>query len=380
MLGRITAGLGVVLACAGGAAAQAPADTGAFIARLGVDTLAVERYVRTADRLEVQTITLTPRPVLRTHVYSLDEGRVVRLESTARPLEDANAPVTRQVVALEGDSAEITTWQAGQPQTRRVAVRPGTVPLAAGSAVAQLLAFQRAHGVAAGDSVVVPVLAGNNVVPFVFRRDGDGWAMRGLFNVTSRVTADAAGRLAELDGGAGSVVQRLETLDMDALSRHFVAREAAGRGLGQLSPLDTVRATVGGANLAVVYSRPALRGRRIFGEIEPYGQVWRTGANNATVLTTDRAIQIGGTTLEPGSYSIFTIPGPTEWTLIVNRQTGMSGLAHDPAQDVVRVPMRVTRPAQPVERFTITVEPQPPGGLLRLRWENADASVPFTVR
>jgi hypothetical protein len=175
-------------------------------------------------------------------------------------------------------------------------------------------------------------------------------------------------------------VERVAALDLDALEAEFAARDAAGRGLGPLSPLDSASAGAAGARITVVYSRPSLRGRPL-DLLVPPGQVWRMGANNATVLTTDREIRLGEVRLPPGSYSLFldreTGGG---WTLIVNEQTGMSGLERDPARDLHRLPLEARVDAEHTEVFTISIEPAGAGGVLRARWGSVDVSAPFGVR
>jgi hypothetical protein len=146
------------------------------------------------------------------------------------------------------------------------------------------------------------------------------------------------------------------------------------------SPRDTTRATVGGAELMVDYGRPYVRGRTIMGGLVPYGEVWRTGANEATHLVTSSALRIGGTALPAGTYTLYTLPAESGWQLIVNRQTGQWGTQYDQGQDVARIPMQVSRTAAPVEQFTISIEPRGgAAGVLVLEWENTRAEAPFTV-
>lgn len=142
------------------------------------------------------------------------------------------------------------------------------------------------------------------------------------------------------------------------------------------SPRDTAEATLGGERVLVDYGRPYMRGRTIMGGLVPYGQVWRTGANAATTLVTPRDLRIGGTAVPAGTYTLYTLPGESEWQLIINRQTGQWGTEYDAAQDLARVPMRVERTPAPVEQFTITLEPGTPTGTLRMEWENTRVSVP----
>lgn len=157
---------------------------------------------------------------------------------------------------------------------------------------------------------------------------------------------------------------------------------AAQGGRQQLSPRDTTRLAIGGAQVLVDYGRPSKRGRVIFGELVPWDQVWRTGANQATHLRTDRDLAFGTTVVPAGTYTLYTIPRRDGWTLLINTQTGQWGTTHDPARDQFRLEMRTATLPQPEERFTVLLTPEPGGrgAKLSLRWDATEASIPFTVR
>ena len=147
-----------------------------------------------------------------------------------------------------------------------------------------------------------------------------------------------------------------------------------------LSPPATADVKIDGKSITISYSAPAKRDRAIMGKLVPYGQVWRTGANAATTLTTDSALMIGNIHVAPGTYTLFTIPGEKEWTLIVNKQTGQWGTQYDEAQDVARAKMSVKKLAEPLETFAVSVKPTAgKNGVLTLAWENTQATVPIVV-
>jgi hypothetical protein len=146
------------------------------------------------------------------------------------------------------------------------------------------------------------------------------------------------------------------------------------------SPHEKAEATVAGAKISVEYGRPYMKGRKIFGGLVPYGQVWRTGADEATTLVTDQTLSFGTVTVPAGSYTLYTIPGEKEWTLIVNKQTGQWGTQYSEAQDLGRIPMKVTRLDGPAEQFTITIAPAAGGGEIHLDWESTRAVAPFAVK
>jgi hypothetical protein len=141
------------------------------------------------------------------------------------------------------------------------------------------------------------------------------------------------------------------------------------------SPRDTTRAKVGAAEVMIDYGRPSKRGRVIFGGLQPFGQVWRTGANAATTLITDKSLRIGGLAVPAGRYTLYTIPDQTSWKLIINKQTGQWGTEYRQDQDLGRVDMTVTTLPEVVEKFAITIE----GGTLRLAWDKTAASVPISA-
>jgi DUF2911 family protein len=146
------------------------------------------------------------------------------------------------------------------------------------------------------------------------------------------------------------------------------------------SPRDSAVASFGDAKLSVDYGRPYKRGREIFGGLVPWNRVWRTGANAATTFVTSRDLEIGGQAVPAGSYTLYTVPAPTGWKLIINKQTGQWGTAYDESQDLARIDMKVDRVATPVEQFTIELAPSGSAGVMNLVWDTTRASVPITVK
>ena len=142
-----------------------------------------------------------------------------------------------------------------------------------------------------------------------------------------------------------------------------------------LSPPAKAEATLSGKKITIDYSAPSKRGRVIMGELVPYGEVWRTGANAATTLTTEGDLMIGSVHVPAGTYTLYTIPGEKEWTLIVNKQTGQWGTKYDEAQDLGRTTLAVKALAAPVETFAISLPPKGQNqSTLTLKWENVEAT------
>jgi hypothetical protein len=152
-----------------------------------------------------------------------------------------------------------------------------------------------------------------------------------------------------------SVARTTDLPDVDSIAGRLAAAERA-TGPRQISVRDTARATIGTATLQVDYGRPRARGRTLLGNVIAYDRVWRTGANEATQLTTSAPITLAGLSLPAGSYTLWTIPHVRGVDLIVNRQVGQWGTQYSRAQDLGRAPMRSDTLDTPVESFTISIE------------------------
>jgi hypothetical protein len=135
---------------------------------------------------------------------------------------------------------------------------------------------------------------------------------------------------------------------------------------------------VDGANISIEHGRPYLKGRPE-SKMMPAGQVWRTGADEATTLVTDKPLKFGTLAVPAGTYTLWTVPGDKEWLLVVSKETGQWGTAYKPGQDLGRVPMAVGRTSSPVEQVTISIDDTPAGATLRVEWGTVSASIPFTV-
>jgi hypothetical protein len=145
------------------------------------------------------------------------------------------------------------------------------------------------------------------------------------------------------------------------------------------SPHETVTATVDGAKISITYGRPYMKGRKVVGGLIPYDRVWRTGADEATTLVTDKDLMFGNTHVSAGTYTLYTHAGEKGWQLAINKQTGQWGTEYDAAQDLGRVPLTLSKTPSPVEQFTIAIADTPAGGDLRLTWDTAQATAAFTV-
>jgi len=383
------------LACTARPARHTPApriarpntERAGFVVRLGVDTIMVERFSVSQGVIEGDIVDRSPKTTILHYAFSVDSGgRMTHLEVTQRAAEPrvAQAPIFHLTVERVRDAFDVVI-QEGDSTRRRLAPVPAeAIPLFARSMALDELIISRLQR-AGTDSIVVPILdldssvAANSTVR---RLGADSVVISVNFPRGEHARIDAAGRILGVSGFATSykwLTDRVDDLDAAALAQSFAERDAKGAALGNYSSRDTARAVIDGTHIAIEYGRPSKRGRVIFGGLVPWNEVWRTGADLATHLTTDRDLRLDGLIVPVGTYTLYTLPSPAGWKLIVNRRTGQNGLVYDSTADLGRVAMATTLLSGSTERLTITVERAPVGGVLRIMWDNLIASVPLTV-
>jgi hypothetical protein len=150
-----------------------------------------------------------------------------------------------------------------------------------------------------------------------------------------------------------------------------------------LSPSDEETLTTGGMTVTVKYSRPSVRGRLIFGSkdqdaLQPFGEYWRLGANEATEISFNRDILFNGSPVKAGAYRMYTIPGENSFEMVLNTEVGESGSsAPDEEKDVLRTKVQTQRTSSPVEQFTISLAPQNEGMQMVCEWSDTRFVVPI---
>jgi hypothetical protein len=150
----------------------------------------------------------------------------------------------------------------------------------------------------------------------------------------------------------------------------------------QPSPAQTIKQDFGLGTIEINYSRPGMKGRKIFGEIVPFGQVWRTGANSATTISFSDEVMVEGTKIPAGKYGLLTIPDAAEWTIIISKQTDVTSPdAYKQDQDVVRFKTKPVTLGSKVENFTIGVDQlSNTSCALQLQWDMTGVSLPLTTQ
>jgi hypothetical protein len=162
----------------------------------------------------------------------------------------------------------------------------------------------------------------------------------------------------------------------------FTTAAFAQMGGGKPSPAASASCDLGGGKtIKTDYSSPRMKGRKIYGDLVPFGEVWRTGANEATTFVTSADVVVGGKTVPAGNYTLFTVPTASKWTLIVNKKTGEWGIPYKYESDeLARADMKVSKLPSPVENFTIAYDKSGSGCTMRLDWETTRASVDISAK
>lgn len=339
------------LVAAGALAAQQPISRGAFVVRLGRDTLSVEQFTRTATQLEGDLVRRSPTTNITHYVIRLSpDGSIASAELTMRrPDGSIVRSVSPQVAAstflmLPESYAPYELWLAELRATRRDTA----------------------------DVVVTAPLggpAGKLAVRLTSRDSARVW----FFGSPLRIHTDDAGRLLGLDGRATTLkyeVTRVPSIDVPRVTASFAERDAAGKSYGVwVSPRDTLRAQIGGATIWVDYGRPLARGRDVFSNGVLGDTLWRTGANAATQFRTDKDLLVEGKRLAAGTYTLWmrVAPDNSSYALVFNSQIGQWGTEHHADRDVLSVRLRAAQ-VPITEEFTIATDATSPASLLTFAW------------
>lgn len=377
----LLAALPAALGALGALGAQARPDTATLTAQLGVDTISVERIVRSGNGIEAEVVTRSPRTTLQRQRAQFD-GRGNLTSLRVVDLNPATGAESRTISYMRhGDSLHIVT-QAAERSERMVAAPAEWLPFIDLVHWPFDVALQRMRR-AGSTQADAPMLSGQRVSNFpLAMMAGDSATVTHPTRGTMRLTVLPDGAIRTLDAGATTralVVTRSGHSDIATLARDFAARDAAGRGVGELSGRGSTELKWSGASLSLDYGTPMKRGRDIWGTVVRYNQLWRTGANRATHFTTDTDLRFGDLVVPAGEYTLFSVIEATGGTLIINRQTGQNGQSYDQMRDLGRVPLRAQPLGSEVEAFTIALREQNGRGVLALQWDRTEMVTEFTV-
>jgi hypothetical protein len=378
------------------AAQQRPTTDAAFVTRLGRDTVALETYRLTPTRVEGTVVVRVPGTVvLRYAVEVGPDGTPLRSSVEIQPRGAPSVAPRRTTLRIVDGRLEVTLDSAGH---RRRETRDAPPP---GAVLTLMTGFGPSYGLysAVGPyELLVPHLrrARRDTldVPAVHVATGRAakrtfvWRSPTALDVDyfhiawTRLALDEAGRVVGVDARGTTeqtISSRAEAFDIDSAALASASTDRGGRGLGAVSPNRTARLSVDGVDIALAYGSPRRRGRTILGEVVPFNRVWRTGANEATVLSVGADLTVGGARVPAGTYSVWTIPSPAGVVLVLNRQVGQWGTDYDPSRDLVRLPMQTSAVPQPREEFVIDVVGPPTARALRVAWDTFEWTVPVAA-
>jgi hypothetical protein len=364
-----------------------PDEPRSFVTTLGVDTVSVEVYMRNEDGIEGMLVERSPYTHIIEYAATLDEnGHIVRLQYTKNtPAANAAGPAPEEgLITLSDGRATVTREGGSNPGTAEVEAPAGVIPTLGRNASAMFIFEQVAAQLRSGDTEIwllgpngsAPALKGTEVL------SADTVAMD-YFGSPRKGWTDAKGQLLGVSGAVTtnkSESRRVEPFLVGAMAERWAGMDVAGTGIGTPSPGAVVAISMDGANLEVNYSQPAMRGREIWGQLVPEGEVWRTGANAATHFATSADLQFGDDVLPAGTYTLWSIYADGAFTLIINSQTNQWGTVYDASLDVLRIPSERTDLTAPTERFVISIDDTEEGGQLGFEWGTVRFTVPFVVK
>jgi len=372
-----------------------------FLAKLGNDTVSIERVTRRGDEVVSDEVDRFPR-VRRRHTTMrlAADGTIKHLEmDIVTPSEPSNERERHVVADVRDDSVHIS--KRDSTGTKKIAFATGgalTMPHLPQMYSLTDLYFGAAlrRAAAPGDSV--------ELRQYYIDREFDRFPLHhGVVRLVAPnkaelhhdwlagfgdATFDSLHRMLTYSGVRSTYkvdVQRLTapgTLpDVEAIGARFAALETSSGGAKQLSVRDTTRATIGVATFTIDYGRPLARGRVLLGNILPFDEVWRTGANAATQFTTSAPITLAGMRLPAGTYTLWTVPRKDGHAdLIVNKQFGQWGTEYHEKLNVGKEPLSVDTTSSPVEKFTISIAPAAARkGTLIIEWGNFRWKAPIVV-
>ncbi|MFL5505129.1 MAG: DUF2911 domain-containing protein [Gemmatimonadaceae bacterium] len=372
-----------------------------FIARLGSDTVSLESVTRRGSKVVVDGVDRFPRVRRRHTEIELGAGSTIRhlVMAIHSPSEPANQRERRVTADVTADSVHIVKTD-GVGTLRYNFATSGAVAMAH---VPQMYSLYELYFDAAFARAAALKRVATDTVQlrqFYIDREFDRFPLHGgvvrllpdhraeirhdWLSGTGQATFDSVGRMLAYSGARTTYLVDVTRLssppDIQGFADKFEALEAASGGVRQLSPRDTVRASIGNVSIAIDYSRPLARGRVLLGNVIPYDRVWRTGANAATQFTTSAPVRLAGIQLSAGTYTLWTVPHQNGVDLIVNGQAGQWGTQYNRARDVGTARMQSTTLSTPVDQFTISVAASDARhGTLTMEWGSFRWTAPIQL-
>lgn len=379
-----------------------PEEYYGFIARLGHDTVSVERVIRRGSHIVSDEVDRFPRVRQRhTEIDLNDNGTIRHLEMDIHTPSEPENQRDRHVVA---DLGRGSVHISKRDKSGTVEKKFDTGASIAMPHIPQMYSLYELYFAAALKSAQTSKLSPGDTVKlrqYYIDREFDNFPLHRGFVMLKpdhkaeirhdwlsgigEATLDSANHLLTYSGARTTYKVDVERLadppDVKSIGDRFAALETASGGFKSLSVRDTARGKIGNAAFAVDYGRPLARGRVLLGNVIPYDRVWRTGANAATQFTASQPITIAGLNLPAGMYTLWTVPHTNGAELIVNKETGQWGTAYNGALDIGKARMKADSTDALVEKFTISIaSTDAHRGALVIEWGNFRWTAPIVIR
>lgn len=366
---------------------------GSFITTLGNETVAVETYTRTRDSLEGDIVLRVPGTT-RYH-YRLTfakDGAVRTSEFAIRPMGAPRVDDQRRLtLEFDQNRVRLTSTARGEAQVAERQADPSPNVLFLGG-YASSYGLYGSFGMyehlftrldaADPRTTTLQVFAADTgkASPRQFRRASPTLVEVRFFKMAwMHVTLDTSGEITSADATdttERTLTRRVEFMEIERLEKEFLALDKQGKGVGEASPNIETRATLGASSIVLKYGSPRLRGRTgVLKALIASGSVWRTGANEATTIEFNRDLNVGGSRVAAGKYSLWTMATADGAQLIINKEAGQWGMAYKPALDLVRLRVTQATVDPPLENFAIAVVTRDGAAELRIEWDTFRWSV-----
>lgn len=360
--------------------------TSSFIAEWAGDTASIETYTILGNHMFGRAIHLYPEPHLcQFEFYYNTDGSIRTMDVQFYDLNNTSVPLMTKTGFLPyrimmNSQKEVVDFrtidQEGEKQfthlTSRMDFSGGWIPiLGQWQWLSDLVIEDKLQddlkflSYPIGDYDMEVTKSSNNTI--VFKSD-----------ISAPITfmLDENRKIKEIDA-LGSpwnyTISRSDPINVADYSKRFAKKKI----VGDPSPHEQFKREISGAQILMTYGRPAKRGREIFGNIVPFGEVWRTGAGPPTIFTTSKDLDFNGTIIPKGTYNLFTIPNETEWTLIFNTEEEAWGSAYRSEFDFAKIEMKSVGTDTVTEKFTIDIVKENDGAVLKMMWDRTMATMKF---
>lgn len=358
--------------------------TASFVAKLGTDTVIVETYNMLPNHLYGKAFLRYPEDrigVFDFHFYP--DGSIKHYSmSFMNPDSSYVTSSGTQGVYCENDTC---TWFASRrgDQTEYVNKRSAKQMdfIGGWTPTLSLIEWNCMRLMKSGKQTLPITMINNSIgIRYVAISKGneDTLIFGGDFLEYAKIKVTTDGRIMFYDGTAtpwNYIVTKLDPIDVDDVAKRMSKKPK----IGIPSPTDTVNFSIAGDTINLSYGRPFKRGRKIFGGIVPYDSIWRTGANSSTKINLPYDIQFGKKTIPKGRYSLYTIPGVENWTLIFNTDLKQWPTEPNRSKDVTLIPLKVQKAAKQTDQLTIQIEAIKGGGIIKIIWDETEAFSFFKV-